>query len=251
MADFKTHIAGSSLLGIAYGGVAYATYDVPASTCILAAGLCSVSGMLPDIDSGPGRPLREISLFLAAIVPTMLFDRFQRVGMSPESIILIGAAVYVAIRFGLVRLLKRVTVHRGMFHSLPAAIIFGELAFLLASGDDTLLRWYKAGAVVLGYVCHLVLDELFSVQWNGIPRVKKSFGTALKIVGRGWWPNLSTYAKLAVLTLVVIEEPGVMRDLHNGQMEQVLGQISRQLPEMPLFRTAQPETARPGDPVRR
>ena len=55
----------------------------------------------------------------------------------------------------------------------------------------------------------------------------------------------------AVLTLVVLEEPGLMRDLHDGQMEQVLGQISRELPEMPLHRTAQPGTARPGDPVRR
>ena len=64
-----------------------------------------------------------------------------------------------------------------MFHSLPAALIAGELAFLLASGDDVRLRIYKAGAVVLGYVSHLVLDELYSLEWyRGRLRLKRSFG---------------------------------------------------------------------------
>jgi hypothetical protein len=186
--------------------------------------------MLPDIDSGPGKPLREITTFLAAVVPVMLFDRFQRLGISPEWIVLAGAATYVLIRFGLAELLKRWTVHRGMFHSLPAAVIFGELAFLLASGDDTMLRWYKAGGVVLGFLSHLFLDEVYSVQWNGLPRLKKSFGTALKVFGHGWWPNLSTYAKLAVLTCVVIEEPGFMHESHEAQVDKVIRQIAHDIP---------------------
>ena len=100
MANFQTHLTASTLLGIGYGGVAYGAYAVPLPSCILAAGLCSVSGMLPDIDSGPGRPLREITTFMAAVVPTMLFGRLLGLGLSHESIILIGAAIYVAIRFG-------------------------------------------------------------------------------------------------------------------------------------------------------
>ena len=36
MADFKTHIAASGLLGIGYGGVAFAVYHVPLPTCVLA-----------------------------------------------------------------------------------------------------------------------------------------------------------------------------------------------------------------------
>ena len=121
--------------------------------------------MLPDIDSDSGTPLRESMAFAAAVVPMMLLHRFQHWGMSHELIILAGAGVYLLIRFGLAALLKRYTVHRGMFHSLPAAAIFGEIAFLLASGDDVRLRVYKAGAVVLGYLSHLVLDEIYSIEW--------------------------------------------------------------------------------------
>lgn len=208
MAGFKTHITVSSVLGVGYGGAAYFFYGVPLPTCVLAGGLCSVSGMLPDIDSDSGTPLRESVAFAAAVIPMMMLHHFQRCSMSHEQIVLAGAAVYLLIRFGLSALLKRYTVHRGMFHSLPAAVVFGQIAFLLASGDDVRLRLYKAGAVVLGYLSHLMLDELYSIEWShGRLRLKSSFGTALKLFGSGRWANLSAYAKLAVLTAIILIEP--------------------------------------------
>jgi hypothetical protein len=206
MAGFKTHITVSSVLGAGYGGAAYLMYGVPWPTCVLAGGLCGVSGMLPDIDSDSGTPLRESMAFAAAVVPLMLLRRFQQTGMSHELMILSGAAVYLLVRFGLAALLKRYTVHRGMFHSLPAAVVFGEIAFLLASGDDVRLRLYKAGAVVLGYLSHLMLDEIYSIDWRH-GRLKQSFGTALKLFGQSRWANLSAYAKLALLTAVIFFEP--------------------------------------------
>jgi hypothetical protein len=208
MAGFKTHITVSSLLGVGYGGVAYSMYGVPWSTCLLAGGLCGVSGMLPDLDSDSGKPVRESVAFAAAVVPMMLLHRFQRMGMPHELMILSAAGIYLLIRFGLAWALKHYTVHRGMFHSIPAAVVFGELAFLLASGDDIRLRIYKAGAVVLGYVSHLVLDEIWSIEWRGARlHLKNSFGTALKLWGPSAWGNLSAYLKLAVLTAVICLDP--------------------------------------------
>jgi hypothetical protein len=111
------------------------------------------------------------------------------------------------IRFGLAELLNRYTVHRGMFHSLPAAAVFGELAFLLASGDDVRLRIYKGAAVSIGYMSHLLLDEIYSVEWSHGLRLKSSFGTAVKLFGQGVWSNVSAYAKLAILTAAILYEP--------------------------------------------
>jgi LexA-binding, inner membrane-associated putative hydrolase len=206
MAGFKTHITFSSILGAGYGTAAYFLYDVPIPSCLLAGGLCGVSGMLPDLDSGPGRPLHESMAFAAAVVPVMLIHYFQQLGLSHEMMIIIGAGLYLLIRFGGAWLLQHFTVHRGMFHSIPAAAIFGELGYLLASGD-TNLRLYKAGAVVLGYMSHLFLDEVWSIEWSHGLQFKSSFGTALKIFGHGWWPNISAYAKLAVLTSVILIQP--------------------------------------------
>ena len=77
--------------------------------------------MLPDLDSGPGVPLRESVAFAAAVVPMLMIDRFDRWAWRPESIVLAGGLVYLFIRFGVGRLLRKSTVHRGMFHSVPGA----------------------------------------------------------------------------------------------------------------------------------
>jgi hypothetical protein len=221
MANFKQHLTVSTSLGIAYGSAAHLMYNVPLPTAIMAGGLCSVSGMLPDIDSGSSKPLKESLAFAAAVVPLMLFSRLYQFKLSAELMVLSGAGMYLAVRFGLGRFLKFCTVHRGMFHSLPAAIIMGEIAFLLASGDDVRLRVYKAGGVVLGYISHLILDEIYSVEWkrSGV-RLKKSFGSALKMYSpTSWWANISAYGKVCLLTYVVVCEPGWMKDYRTERAE--------------------------------
>ena len=213
MASFKTHMATSSLLGIGYGAAAYVGYDVPLSTCMLAGGLCSVSGMLPDIDSNTGVPIRESMAFAAAVVPMLMIDRFQHMGLNNESIALAGALIYLLIRFGLPEILKRFTVHRGMWHSVPAAAIAGLLAFMICSGEGINLRLFKSGGVLAGYVSHLLLDELFSIEWyRGRLRLKKSFGTALKMWGKSPWANITTYGKLTALVVLAIGDPLFMEN---------------------------------------
>ncbi len=195
MAGFKTHIGTSTVLGIGYAAGAYGLYHLPPPTCILAGGLCSVSGMLPDLDSGPGRPLRESMAFAAAVVPMAMVDRFKAMGMSLESIILAGGAIYLLIRFGMAALLRRYTVHRGMFHSLPAAAIAAETVFLVFGSEQLNLRYFVAGGALVGFMSHLILDELWSIDFaGGRFRLKSSFGTAMKFWGDSMGPNLLTYA---------------------------------------------------------
>jgi len=228
MADFKTHITVSSAIGIGYGAVAYSYFGVPGPSCLLAGGLCSVSGMLPDIDSDSGVPLRESVAFAAAVIPMMAAERLGHLGLAPESIVLIGAGLYLLIRFGLARLLKLYTVHRGMFHSVPAALIFGEVTFLLSAGPDVRIRCYKAGAVVLGYLTHLMLDELYSFQFKrGRIGLKSSFGTAMKLFGHGWWPNLSTYVKLILLSYLVFQEPAFINPQSMGPSQMPAAQAEQ------------------------
>lgn len=200
MPGFRVHITGSSIVGAGYGAAAWYVGDMPPVTCALGAGLCAVAGMLPDLDSGPGIPLRESVAFAAAVVPMMLIHRFQQAGLPLEATILAGAAVYVAIRFGLTWLLHNYSHHRGMFHSLPAAAIAGQLAFLVFAAEEPLHRYFVSSAVVLGFITHLILDEIWSVKmgWFG-PKVKKSFGTAMKFIGPDIWPNLLAYAIALVL----------------------------------------------------
>lgn len=200
MPGFRVHITGSSIAGAGYGLAAWYVGDMPPMTCALGAGLCAVAGMMPDLDSGPGIPLRESVAFAAAVVPMMLIHRFQQLGMPLEGIIVAGAAIYLAIRFGLSWLLKNYSYHRGMFHSLPAAAVAGQVTYLAFGTEEPLRRYFVASAVVVGFLTHLVLDEIWSVRLGMFgPKFKKSFGTALKFHGPVMWSNLVTYVLAIVL----------------------------------------------------
>jgi len=214
MANFKTHIATSTLVGIGYGAAGCVS-GTPLSACLVASGLCSVSGMLPDLDSDSGKPVREMMAFVAAVVPALMIPRFLQMGFNPETMALATAMIYIAIRFGVAEIFKRYTVHRGMWHSLPAAAVVGLLAFLLVSGDSLEVRLFKSGAVVLGFLSHLVLDEMWSVQVRrGRLKIKKSLGSALKFwTTRSAWANVSTYGKLFVLIALAIGDPYLMQQL--------------------------------------
>jgi hypothetical protein len=214
MAGFKTHITASTLIGIGYGAAGYA-YGVPLSSCMVAGGLCSVAGMLPDLDSDSGVPVREMMAFTAAVVPALMIPRFQQMGFIPEQMVLAAGLIYVAIRFGVAEIFKRYTVHRGMWHSLPAAVIAGLFAFLLVSGTDFSIRLFKSAAVVLGFLTHLALDEIWSFEVRrGRLRIKKSFGTALKFwTTQSLWANVSTYGKLVALAALVIGDPYLMQQM--------------------------------------
>jgi membrane-bound metal-dependent hydrolase YbcI (DUF457 family) len=210
MAGFRTHITVSTICGAIYGGAGFYA-GIPWESCAIAGGLCSVSGMLPDLDSDSGVPLREAVALSSAVVPMLLVDRLQRMNITHEMMILITAGVYLLIRFGVAEFFRRYTVHRGMWHSIPAALSSGMIAFLLCSSENMATRLFKTVAVFVGCMSHLVLDELWSVDFKrGQYKFKSSFGTALKLWGRERVPNLVAYSLLAMLAFLVYHDEGFM-----------------------------------------
>lgn len=217
MAGFQTHITVSSACGVGLAGAGFA-FGMHPATCILTGTLCSVAGMLPDIDSDTGVPLRETMSFGAAILPMMFVERLQALHWSTESIALAAVVLYAAVRFGVAEIIKRYTVHRGMWHSFPAAAICGAATFLIVSGDTIEIRLFKTSGVVIGFMSHLILDEIWSVKVGvGGVKIKKSFGTALKFFGPKPWANISAYGKLALLAFLLPNDPMVMERFGYGR----------------------------------
>lgn len=190
-------------------------------SALLAGGLCSVSGMLPDLDSDSGIPLRETSMFAAAVVPMLMIDRFRDLGLSHEAMALAAMLVYIAIRFVGVEFFKRHTVHRGMWHSLPAAGVAGLLAYLVMPTPSEGVRVYKASAVVLGFMVHLILDEIWSIDFKGGRfRLKKSFGTALKFFGNRPMANVVVWGKLILLAWLAWGDHGILDRLRQRSRDE-------------------------------
>lgn len=194
MAGFKTHITTSAYLGAAYGAAGVWFGELDWGPAFLGAGLCTVGGMVPDLDSDSGVPVREMFTFMAAIVPALLLRRLLALQFTLEQILVIFSLLYLVIRYGLSGIFRKITAHRGMYHSLPALLISGLIVFNLYHSPELFLRIYLAVGLMLGVLSHLVLDELYAVDLFGKPN--QFAGTALKFFGPIWWTNLVTYSML-------------------------------------------------------
>jgi hypothetical protein len=207
MANFQGHITTSSALGVGVGaaGIYYFQYDW--GTAGLAFGLTAIGGMLPDLDSDSGVPVRELFGLAGVLVPLLLWHRLAALGLTPEQLLCVLAATYLVVRYGVAEVFKRITVHRGMYHSIPAMLIAGLAVFLmhrpdqLLGPDEVRKRLYLAVGTMIGFLSHLVLDEIFAVDlMGGVPKLNQFAGSAVKLKSASWVATGLTYAILCGLS---------------------------------------------------
>ncbi len=200
MAGYRGHILFASTLGAGYGALAFWKLDYDWGRSLLGFGLTTVGGLLPDLDSDSGVPVRELFGLTAVVVPLLLHEVLLQHGLTAEQFIVCMSGLYLFIRFGLSSFFKYFTVHRGMFHSIPALLIAGLATYHVFPLRSYMVRLYLSGGVMLGFLSHLVLDELYSVDFNGIRlKFNKYAGSALKLFSPSWIANVICYGILAAL----------------------------------------------------
>ena len=92
----------------------------------------------------------------------------------------------------------------GISHSLPTCAVWGSLTFLYYPSAYPLIRALMASAVILGFLSHLLLDEICSVDLMG-HRIKSSFGTAIKFWAPSPFATIGMYLLLLLLSSKVID----------------------------------------------
>lgn len=234
MASYQGHLMFSSVLGAAYGSVGVWKLNLDWGPAFLGAGVTTIGGLLPDLDSDSGVPVRELFSLAATIVPLFLLHRLRAEFTLEQTLALLGG-LYLFIRYGMSRIFKNYTVHRGMFHSIPAMLISGLIVFLiyhpapprrgdpfadqlfqlhLFDTDFTLSKYrcYLAVAVMLGFLSHLVLDELYSVDFMGATlKLNKFAGSAVKFWSPSLLATMICYAVLGALGFAVWQEFSALR----------------------------------------
>src|SRR5271170_6459081 len=98
MASYKGHLSFSASLGFVYGGMAHSQLEFDTPTATLGALLTTVGGLLPDLDSDSGVPVRELFSLAAVLTPLLLWRRLMNVSNSDEELILILISIYAVIR---------------------------------------------------------------------------------------------------------------------------------------------------------
>ena len=200
MASYREHLSFSAVIGVIYGVCSVFVTGFGFIQGAIAGYLTMLGGILPDLDSETGTPVRELLGISAAGAPLVLMQYLLSWGGDPERVIFFGIVIYMAIRFAGPMILSRLTVHRGMFHSIPAMLIAGLIVYLIYRSNEISVRMLMGIGIALGYFSHLLLDEIYSVQWNGLRvRLKKSAGSAIKLMSKLAWPNIVTYGILFAL----------------------------------------------------
>ena len=200
MANFKTHISvAAALSGCLATGFLEVGIAAPKDVWLYFA-MGTLGGILPDIDANNSIPGRMLFSFFAMVLAFLtLFSRANAYSIVELSIL--WMVTYMVVRYIIFQMFAKLTVHRGIFHSILAAIFFyfltTDISYYLFS-LNALNAWVAGLFVFIGYLIHLILDEMYSVDLIGT-KIKKSFGTAVKIVST----NMKATSLLLLATVLV------------------------------------------------
>lgn len=182
MANFNTHLTVATSISGTFALGLFATELATAKAVFFYWLLGTIGGILPDIDaphSIPAKLLFTVSgIVLASLLVVSQLNQFFWV-----ELIVLWIITFIGCRYGLLKLFARLTCHRGQFHSILAALLFGLSITVMAYQSLAVhaqIAWFAGGFVFIGYLVHLLLDEIYSIDITQ-QRLKKSFGSAFKL----------------------------------------------------------------------
>jgi len=204
MANFATHIGAGTVVSGALATVTLAA-DVIAPENLIAVTLAGVLGsVLPDIDLKDSRASRALFSGLAVFFSfIVLFLNAPKYSIAELWLLWLGS--FVLVRYAAEALFHRFSYHRGIWHSITAGLFFWFLTaivFYYVLQRHEGVAWLAGGFMFVGYMTHLVLDEMYSVNLMG-QRLKRSFGSALKILDSKKPGESATIVTLAVIMFLL------------------------------------------------
>ncbi|MFK5977032.1 MAG: metal-dependent hydrolase [Sulfurovum sp.] len=148
---------------------------------MLVLGLGVIGGMLPDLDANNSTPtgimFRLSSIFLPLLILLSIHQTLPIL-----YIILIWGVASFALNYILFEIFLKLTTHRGIFHTIPMGVLFGEVTILISQNLAGMSATFSSIAgffVFFGFLSHLILDEIYSIDFKAM-KLKSSLGTAFK-----------------------------------------------------------------------
>lgn len=213
MANFATHTGVAATLGSSLATALVITGQLEVLPSLFLLFFFIAGTLLPDIDVDKARPVRwlfNIFALMAVLFTLVLMQpqdstRFWETS-EPQlpgwQVALAALFAWLFTRYPLAWFFQRFTRHRGLCHSLLVAALWGlgwvYLGLNLLAVSE-LIVWLQGLAIFLGFILHLLLDELYSVDFEGA-RLKRSFGSAFKLYQK----DFVSGSLLALLALVIL-----------------------------------------------
>ncbi len=156
-----------------------------------------LGGVAPDLDSDSSKPIQSFFKILSIFIPLIFLLSFNR-SFSILEMLMIWLITSFVLKSFFFKIFLSLTHHRGIFHSIPMGILFTQLVIFFSYNFfhiSSNIAFIYGVFILIGFLTHLILDEIYSVNVLGI-HIKKTFGSALKL--------FDTNNKLGTLTLYIL-----------------------------------------------
>ncbi|BDD06272.1 metal-dependent hydrolase [Aureibacter tunicatorum] len=187
MAGFTGHSIAGGVAGVAASIASVELLKLNINEAIIIGLLFYLGSLSPDIDANKAIITRKFfkyfGLLSGVICSIILFKKVEYYHV----VVIIGGSWALSV-YVIKPIFNQYTKHRGLFHSIPAGMVisglFGHLILWLnnyrrelkiSKFDDEFVK-FAALAFLLGYILHLIIDEIWSLKG-----MKSSLGTALKV----------------------------------------------------------------------
>lgn len=207
MANFNTHFNVAAISTGLASAVLLSAGHININSALWLWCLGTIGGLLPDVDADNSTSLDIVfNIFSVVAVLMVLYyitgEHFREIHFI--ELLAIPLAVYGIIKWLIRPIFEKITVHRGSCHSLLFLLLCSLLTIQLTwvfnenyLTKSSIYAWLSGGFILFGGLVHLLLDEIYSVDLSNL-KVKRSFGTALKIAD---FRNKS--ATLMMLTAII------------------------------------------------
>jgi hypothetical protein len=199
MANYKQHLTGGIIYGIICMMVGIFNLSFTIVNGFLIFLLGALGSILPDIDSDTSIPVQLLFETTGILIPIVIIKNYFTSELNIENMIFLMVLGYIIVRFGASLFFYKLTAHRGIIHSIPAAVIAGCIVFFLFYESQFYTRLIYSLSCMGGFIVHLLMDEIWSVDLSNI-RMKKSFGTAFTL--RSSSMTITAIAYLLIIIMI-------------------------------------------------
>ena len=210
MANFNTHFTVAAAASAVVSATLLSMEVVTPEQAVIAFGLGTLGGLLPDVDSAHSTSIK-VGFNVLSLLMTIMLIFVKSSTYSLVEMAIVASLVFVGIRYAFLEFFRKISKHRGMFHTVPVALIWGIVVASMCQWMfdlNSLVSWVYGFMITWGYLVHLILDETYSVDL-GNRRMKRSSGTAFKF---GMFKNRNqqiqtviVYASIPLLFMIAPE----------------------------------------------
>jgi len=181
MANYKTHLNFSGIISLVVSLIFYSINLINLEEAVISFALGAIGGFLPDIDLSYSKAIKNILNILFFLIAIITIKNTIHTHNMAEVITYIGI-IYIVLYYPILEIFQKYTSHRGLFHSIPVALICAMITIIISNKVfkyNYISSYVNGISILIGYISHLVLDEIYSVNFKN-KRIKKSLGSALK-----------------------------------------------------------------------